>query len=174
MFSQLVLNKKTSLEKESTQFLKQSLQWGYLGAFPCFKCRQCQKSETHSYQRLFKLKRTFIHFWTSWAHTLHSPSYSFMTLSSIFIKFYSPSPLLLQSPLFCFFFVMLRSHRYNRVKSPWSWNVPTSTFKLDSISTAGSDRRVCVQLSQVTGLWRRGGCSEPGWGWEMNEKSLLR
>lgn len=61
------------------------------------------------------------------------------------------------------------------VKSPWNWNALTSTFKLDCISTVGSDKRVCVQRSQVTGLWRRGGgcccCFESAWRWALNEKS---
>lgn len=123
-----------------------------------------------------------MHFWTTWALTpsLLQP-HSFMTLSSIFFILHSPrlSVLSFFPPLSLFLCVcvvgdvVIRRSRRNRVKSPWSWNAPTSTFKLDSISTAGSDKRVCVQLSQVTGLWGWGGCFESGWGWELNEKSQL-
>lgn len=83
-----------------------------------------------------------------------------------------PTPLLNSlsaSSYVCVLWVMLwyTAVGSSSVKSPWSWNAPTSTFKLDSISSAGSDKRVCVQRSQVRGF-------EWGWGWELNEKSLLR
>lgn len=116
----------------------------------------------------FKLERAFKHSRTTLTPLFFLLFHDFIV--HLLLNFYSSS-LHLPFPLFSFstavslllwVCVCHASRRCNRVKSPWSWNAPTSAFKLDSISTAGSDKRACVQLSQVMGLWRRGGCFEPG------------
>lgn len=132
--------------------------------FWCFYCFE-QVTRDMFIHVPIQIRNTLLNNLSSYSFTLHYPSFSILYSHCLLLSIscslsFTTFPLLLPPPLLvCLcacMCVVIRRHRCNRVKSPWSWNAPTSTFKLDSISTAGSDKRVCVSAFAGHGLVKEG------------------